>query len=626
MNKSDSHSHGNSNKLSRNEAKILENGILKLLEMTEGMDWKNFKSERYPNPLLDMCYEKKPEVGSVRMEITKRMKNDPIGILGKALVLLELFESNQTEENDYTLDDLTFIRTAFNSKRANGWISILGNKDRDEFTNLIKKKWQFYFFDGRNDESGIYQLLNMLARYAFIYGRISKGDSHSMGHYIEDFCPGIIVCREGMTDLELTLSLAAMKMGVPAIVYDNYPFSLGGMIRLDNLEKVSEAVVYGFRNIRRLLLTPDSPGYPDYCDIKYFNEEFKPARSWGISGNSFYILRKGKIDELTIKISGFENISDKEKENLPMGVIITIDAEPMDVFDRYYIERLIPSSLSMMEGIKGRFDKNRIEISINNNVELDPNRLGEVLIAAIKYRFPKIKKISVEIIFLKNELDKLKNSVDLEIEERNMIRKSFTEENIPEFYQCVGCSQFAPDHMCVLTPERSPQCGKPFEQVKTGALYAFDDKTRIHHSWLHRNINSYSILEKGICLDPIKGEWSGPNENAKRRTQGRTTRIFLHSLDDNPHTGCGCFRLILFKTNQPKKGVGIMDFRFDGTAPDGRTWLDLHYALAGKQTPGITGASHKYLNSPKFIKDHGGWDSVVWVSPNLKQIAEKNRT
>ena len=93
--------------------------------------------------------------------------------------------------------------------------------------------------------------------------------------------------------------------------------------------------------------------------------------------------------------------------------------------------------------------------------------------------------------------------------------------------------------------------------------------------------------------------------------------MFLHSVDDFPHTGCGCFGLILFRMAQPKVGIGIMARGEEGHAPDGRTWEDLYYNQAGKQTPGSTGATHAYLQSRKFLQSHGGWKGVTWVSPKV---------
>jgi CO dehydrogenase/acetyl-CoA synthase beta subunit len=93
----------------------------------------------------------------------------------------------------------------------------------------------------------------------------------------------------------------------------------------------------------------------------------------------------------------------------------------------------------------------------------------------------------------------------------------------------------------------------------------------------------------------------------------------LHCLDECPTTGCGCFNFIMFKTALPRPGVGIMEAGYKGRSPDGRSWKDLHYALAGKQTPGMAGGSAGYLSSRQFLRAHGGWKSVVWVSARIAE-------
>lgn len=195
--------------------------------------------------------------------------------------------------------------------------------------------------------------------------------------------------------------------------------------------------------------------------------------------------------------------------------------------------------------------------------------------------------------------------------------------SVPEFITCVRCSAFAPDHVCIITPERRPQCGRPYEFIKAGAHCGYDDMTNIHHRQLHCGMNSFGTCSKGELLDGAAGEWSGANQAAAYLTGGRITRVQLHSLDAAPHTGCGCFQLILFKTGRPKPGIGIMERGYKGQAPDGRTWRDLHYALGGKQAPGFTGAAMSYLRSPRFLAAHGGWESVVWASPKVVALPGK---
>jgi hypothetical protein len=56
--------------------------------------------------------------------------------------------------------------------------------------------------------AGAYVLLNLLARYAFVYGRVPAGDSHLLTHFIEDFTSGVLICGGKLAPVELLLSLA----------------------------------------------------------------------------------------------------------------------------------------------------------------------------------------------------------------------------------------------------------------------------------------------------------------------------------------------------------------------------------------------------------------------------------
>ncbi len=271
----------------------------------------------------------------------------------------------------------------------------------------------------------------------------------------------------------------------------------------------------------------------------------------------------------------------------------------------------------MIEGTGFEYREGRLVVKLAGGAGVHPKQVGEVLLAAVRHYFPRIARVRVEVMFDETELSGLRPEIDAQIEARSGEVASATEETVEHFHSCVGCSQFAPDHVCILTPERPPMCGRPYELIKTGALYGYDDMSNIHHSAMYRELNVFGVFGKGECLDPVCGEWSGANQQIAGLSQGRTDRVFLHSIDDLPHTGCGCFGLIIFRMAQPKAGIGIMARGEEGHTPDDRTWEDLYYNQTGKQTPGSTGATTAYLRSRKFLQAHGGWKGVTWVSPKV---------
>lgn len=617
-----SHSHGAGIRLSDTQMRILSQGFDGLRGLCDGIEQAApMPSERYPTPVATAVCGSATSVAGILAALEERI-DDPVSVLELGLALVEAYETHQGDSAGFFPEDMPFVGQVFSSKRCNGWCHVLGGTQeaRDRVVDAIRARWAFAFFDGPSPyrATGVYVLLERLVRYAFVYGRCTPGDPHEMSHFIEDHTPGVLVCLPGMDSVELTLSLAMMKMGVPAVVPEDYPFSLGRSLRVSDDDEIAEAVV-GFANIRRLLDHPDVPGYPSYCLEHRPDEAVSPVHTLGDTPESFYLLRKAEEDRNGVVVTG----------ELPhggptgLGVLVEIPAEPMDAFDCDYIERSIVRELWRLPGHKTEYRDGKLVVGLGAGVRFEPERLGAVICAAVKSGYPRVSSVHVTVCVG----DAVSASVwaTRAVEDRaarleNM--RATTEESMPCFYGCVGCSPFAPDHVCVLTVDRSPQCGRPYGMIKTGAHYGYDDMSFIHHSRLHRDINSFFTVDKGDCLDPQTGEWRGVNEHAARMTEGRTTRIQLHSLKDAPTTGCGCFNYILFETDLPSPGIGIMHRNFGGAAPDGRRWSDLHYALAGKQSPGISGCAAGYFSSPRFLQADGGWARVVWVSDKVAALAK----
>jgi len=605
------HEHGGGTRLDPAARTTLGRGLEALLETTGGLMFESRTSERYPYPLATAVYGHVPEPAQVREAVASRTESDPVGALEDALVLLELYAQSRPGVRDRLPDDNAFLGLAFGSKRLNGWIGVLGDGDRASLEGAINSRWRFRFMEGEGPATEAYVLLNLLARYGFVYGRIPPGDSHALGHFIEDYTPGLVVCHGHLDDLELAVSLASMKLGVPAAVPGDYPFPLGRQVRVDSVEEV-ETALPAFPNIRRMLDLPELPRLPEYLSPEHAREQVVPVEIWGNTPESFYVLRKGPVQSCGTRVQG--------EPSGPMGVALTCEAEPLDAFDRQHVEQRAAASLSMMRGVSARCVDGRLVLDLGTRAELDGARLGEALIAGVRHEFPKIQKVCVEIVFGHEALRAAAGEVQVSLAEREAEIAGATEESVESFVTCVGCSPFAPDHVCILTPERPPQCGRAYGQIKAGALYGLDDMSSIHHRALHSGMNSFGVCLKREAIDAVAGEWAGVNEVMWRLTGGRTRRLQLHALGEAPHTGCGCFRLIMFETDRPREGVAVMGRAFKGECPDGRTWQDLHYALGGKQTPGMAGGPPAYLDSPKFLAGHGGWKAVVWVSPDVAEM------
>ena len=62
-----------------------------------------------------------------------------------------------------------------------------------------------------------------------------------------------------------------------------------------------------------------------------------------------------------------------------------------------------------------------------------------------------------------------------------------------------ACQSFAPNHVCVITPERLGLCGA-YNWLDGKAAFEIDET------------GPNQPVKKGECLDPVRGVWKGVNE------------------------------------------------------------------------------------------------------------------
>jgi acetyl-CoA synthase len=189
---------------------------------------------------------------------------------------------------------------------------------------------------------------------------------------------------------------------------------------------------------------------------------------------------------------------------------------------------------------------------------------------------------------------------------RNKRLADLTDISVEEFYSCTLCQSFAPNHVCVVSPERLGLCGA--------------------YNWLDCKA-SFSInptgpnqpIKLGKLIDPVKGYWTGTNDYAKIGSHDVVQEVAMYSIMENPMTACGCFECIVMLIPEAN-GVMVVSREDTSMTPAGMTFSTLAgVAGGGLQTPGVMGVGKFYLISPKFISADGGFKRVVWLSSVLKE-------
>ena len=295
--------------------------------------------------------------------------------------------------------------------------------------------------------------------------------------------------------------------------------------------------------------------------------------------------------------------------SIDLGIVVEVAGRKMQADFEPVLERQVHYFINGASGIQhiGQRDIAWIRISksaVGKGFNL--KHFGEVLYARFHADFGAIvDKVQVTLITepkLHAEwLEKAREAYEF----RNQRLADLTDEAVETFYDCTLCQSFAPTHVCIVSPQRLGLCGA--------------------YNWLDCKASNQinptgpnQPVTKGKVLDPVKGYWTGTNENAIKNSQGTVTEVALYSIMESPMTACGCFECIVMYLPETE-GVMVVSREDPSMTPAGMTFSTLAgMAGGGLQTPGVMGIGKFYLTSPKFISADGGFKRVVWMSSFLK--------
>jgi acetyl-CoA synthase len=215
-------------------------------------------------------------------------------------------------------------------------------------------------------------------------------------------------------------------------------------------------------------------------------------------------------------------------------------------------------------------------------------------------------KVQVKIYTREKEVRELIGLAQEAYRHRDARLADMTDEAVETFYSCTLCQSFAPNHVCVITPERSGLCGA-YNWLDGRAAYQINPS------------GANQPLKKGRILDAVKGQWEGINEFVHAASH-KTLEVFsAYSMIENPMTSCGCFECIscvLPSTN----GIMTVYRNYPGMTPCGMKFSTLAGTVGGGvQTPGFIGHSKLYIGSRKFVSADGGARRIVWMNRELKE-------
>ena len=315
-----------------------------------------------------------------------------------------------------------------------------------------------------------------------------------------------------------------------------------------------------------------------------------------------------EIEEDKVTIVGPDLKEMEEGKTYPWAMIFNIGGELVEADLESVVERRVHDFINYCQGImhlNQRYDV-WMRVSKDTAAKMDSfEPFGKAVMMLFKTELPFIEKMQVTFYTDKEEVEKQMVEAKEIFKARDARTKDLHDEDVDVFYGCTLCQSFAPTNVCVVSPDRVSLCG---------AINWFDGRAAAK---VDPEGPQFSI-DKGECIDPQKGEYSGINDIAKKLSAGEFDKIKLHSFFDSPHTSCGCFEVVGFYIPEVD-GIGWVDREYQGMAPNGIGFSTMAGQTGGgKQIVGFLGVGVNYFYSPKFIQADGGWNRVVWLPSKLK--------
>jgi len=327
------------------------------------------------------------------------------------------------------------------------------------------------------------------------------------------------------------------------------------------------------------------------------------------------VLTPDKIEDGKIQVIGPDLSQMGEGTSNPFGILIEVAGPKLEEAIEGVLERRIHEFSNYLQGVMHLNQRYDIWIRISKRAFAKGLNsftfVGKVLLTLFKNELPIIEKMQVTFLTDPFRVEEIYREARKIYDERDARARGLTDDEVDTFYGCALCQSFAPSHICVITPQRYANCGA-ISWFDGRAAASIDPKGPIFP------------IEKGECLDPVRGEFSGVNETAKNKSLGEINQIYLYSAFGRPHTSCGCFEGIAFYIPEVE-GFGIVHRRFPDPTVNGLPFSTMADSTAGgRQVEGFHGISLEYMRSPRFLQADGGYRAVVWMPSEIKERMKEN--
>ncbi len=518
------------------------------------------------------------------------------------------------------------VHTARELQKRSILTFLIANRDQKSMRDQLVAEgvelgWETYIVPvGRDIHSAIY-VLDWAIRGALTFGGHKKGDWKSCLKYTKDRIFAFGITFGPIPDDWYAVGAGAIVMGFPVISdHESTPeirptgvTTYESLVRQTDPDKIVPTCIE-VRGVKVKVEEVDIPvSYSPAFEGERVRREDMHVQFGGKYSKAVELLETVELDAIEdgqITVSGQDIDAIDPGAALDLGICVRVAGRKMKSDFEGIFERQFHRYCNQAMGFMHTGQRDQIWCRVSKaafEAGFRLEHIGTILHAKLHDEYGNlVDKVAVTVSTDPAEVENLLAHTTPIFQARDERVAGMTDESVDTFYSCTLCQSFAPNHVCVITPERLGLCGA-YNWLDGQAAYEINPT------------GHNQPIQKGKSIDGKTGEFEGVNKLVFDKSNRSVERFSAYSMMENPMTSCGCFECIVAIVPEAN-GVMAVNREYVGDTPIGMPFSTLAGSVGGgAQTPGFLGVGRLYLTSRKFISAEGGLGRLVWMPKELKE-------